>query len=113
MEKDFSKDDFAEMQQQAIQRVKEMQQRSKQARESESQGKSKQTGHETEHGQNKKSTGQPPKIQVKTENRQPKSLLSSLFKLDADISLILPLLILLGREGTDDMLLLALLYIMT
>lgn len=47
------------------------------------------------------------------EKPKPQNPLMSLLSLDKDMSVVLPLLLLLGREGADDMLTLALLYIMT
>ncbi|MGN1195045.1 MAG: hypothetical protein ACI4SB_06140 [Acutalibacteraceae bacterium] len=59
-------------------------------------------------------------VNTKEENEQPKNQLfsslnplSSLLNMDTDMSLILPLVMLLGKDGADDMLILALLYIMT
>lgn len=45
-------------------------------------------------------------------NEQPPSGLLQFLHLDSDALLVLPLLLLLGREGADDKLLLALLYIL-
>lgn len=57
---------------------------------------------------------------INEENAAPKNQLfssanplSSLLNMDTDMSLILPLVMLLGKDGADDMLILALLYIMT
>ena len=94
--------DFEAMQQQAIRRVKEMQQRAVPLPEPTSSPEPKAPKPEPPH-----QTPTPPKPQ-----RKRASPLSSLFHLDSDVSLILPLLLLLSREGADDALLLALLYIM-
>lgn len=146
MPQGYNEDDFAEMQRQAIKRVKEMQQRAKppampakepfeqdifESEEKESieadpkpkieepifTAEKKQPAEavkpKREPPQSREQPKQPQRVRQKqgTErNRQ--GLLSSLFKLDSDISLILPLLLLLGKEGADDILLLALLYIM-
>lgn len=111
MEKELTSDDFAKMQQQAIRRVKEMQQRSKDREE-----KNKQTALRDDNKPEKQPdlpSPKPPRLQIKNEDDRPKSMLSSLFNMDSDTTLILPLLLLLAKEGTDDMLLLALLYIMS
>ena len=110
MEKDFNSDDFAKMQQQAIRRVKEMQQRSKDREEKNEQDDSR---NDKKMQQPDPASLKPMRIQMKSDNDPPKSMLSSLFNMDSDITLILPLLLLLSKEGTDDMLLLALLYIMS
>ena len=111
MEKDFTADEFARMQQQAIRRVKEMQQRSKD-REAKNEQAVLQNDKKVEK-QLGSALAKPPRLQMKNENNRPKSMISSLFNMDSDVSLLLPLLLLLSKEGTDDMLLLALLYIMS
>ena len=54
----------------------------------------------------------PPKPPLPPPNEQPPSGLLQFLHLDSDALLVLPLLLLLGREGADDKLLLALLYIL-
>ena len=44
--------------------------------------------------------------------RKRSGFFGGLFSMENDLALVLPLLLLLGREGADDALLLALLYIM-
>ena len=110
MEKDFTPDNFALMQQQAIRRVKEMQQRSKDRE------KNEQIAFQSDKKSPEQSgapSPKPPRLQMKNGNTDPKSMLSSLFRMDSDAALILPILLLLAREGAEDMLLLALLYIMS
>ncbi|MGN0468931.1 MAG: hypothetical protein ACI4GY_09430 [Acutalibacteraceae bacterium] len=56
--------------------------------------------------------------QQQEDNRQKmhedgRKILDSLFNLDNDISMILPLLLLLQKEGADEMLIMALIYIMS
>ena len=144
MPQGYNEEDFAEMQQQAIRRVREMQQRAKafsemdekeQTEEEEtvvSQSDAKSRAGEDlfffgkkpsadeampkresmqKNGQQKLSQ-QAQRIRQKQHEQKPQGMLSSLFHLDSDVSLILPILLLLGREGADDILLLALLYIM-
>lgn len=48
----------------------------------------------------------------KSETKSP-SLLSVFSELDIDMSLILPLVLFLGKEGADELLILALIYIMS
>ncbi len=81
--------DFQTMQQQAIRRVREMQEKAMPA-------------------------GVPPPEEPSApKQQQPQNRpRTPLFHLDSDVSLLLPLLLLLSREGADDALLLALLYIM-
>ena len=54
----------------------------------------------------------PPPAPLPPPNEQPPSGLLQFLHLDSDALLVLPLLLLLGREGADDKLLLALLYIL-
>ena len=80
--------DFQTMQQQAIRRVREMQEKARPA-------------------------DVPPPEEPQVQKQQPQTRpRTPLFRLDSDVSLLLPLLLLLSREGADDALLLALLYIM-
>ena len=108
---DYSQDDFLKMQQQAIERVKQMQKQSAQTMTEKADEK------DQKQEKQKPPSTRPPEIRKSKARPQSKpktaSPLSSLFHLDSDTAMILPLLILLGREGTDDILLLALLYIMT
>lgn len=143
MPQGYNEEDFAEMQRQAIKRVKEMQQRAKppampakepfeqdifESEEKESASKHRDeelifTPEKKQNAETQKPKREPPQSreqpkqtqrvrQKQGTERNRQGLLSSLFKLDSDISLILPLLLLLGKEGADDILLLALLYIM-
>lgn len=119
VEDNYSSGNFMQMQEQAIKRAREMQNRAKQ--------------NESVKNEKEKSadlgTPKPPKppiIQATMSKEKPKvdnspqispqkalSSLTELFQLDSDRALILPLLLFLGKEGADDMLLLALLYIMS
>lgn len=65
-----------------------------------------------EHAPPPKPSAPPPKPPLPPPNEQPPSGLLQFLHLDSDALLVLPLLLLLGREGADDKLLLALLYIL-
>ena len=119
VEDNYSSGNFMQMQEQAIKRAREMQDRAKQ-NESVKNKKEK----STDHGTTK--PPKPPIIQaaapkekLKVDNfpqispQKALNSLTELFQLDSDRALILPLLLFLGKEGADDMLLLALLYIMS
>lgn len=135
--------DFEKMQQQAIKRAKEMQQKSSTATQGEKpkrppqenerqnlqqqnrqaenfnfqggrfNGNSNGFGSENKH----RSGGQPQHPQEqKKEQREcndEKNPLASLLNLDGDMSMILPLVLLLSKEGADEIMILALLYIMS
>lgn len=128
MEQGYSKEDFAKMQQQAINRVREMQRQSKQTSEGEKKPpkdipaffKPEKTGppqsqcREPEQKKEtppKKNCAPPPAIKRVYTKSKPNT--APFFEMDSDIALILPLLLLLQRDGADEMLILALLYIMS
>lgn len=128
MEQGYSKEDFAKMQQQAINRVREMQRQSKQTSEGEKKPpkdipaffKPEKTGppqSQRREPEQKKET--PPKKNcapppaIKRVYTKSKPNMAPFFEMDSDIALILPLLLLLQRDGADEMLILALLYIMS
>lgn len=129
MPQNFTKEDFAKMQQQAINRVREMQRQSKMNDSSISDNKNYTTPTEksdppieqssskskeqivSDKGEQKKKTAQPPPIKRVYTKSKPNP--SPFFEMDSDIALILPLLLLLQRDGADEMLILALLYIMS
>lgn len=54
-----------------------------------------------------------PAPEIKRVYTKSKPSTSALFEMDSDIALILPLLLLLQKDGADEMLILALLYIMS
>lgn len=129
MPDEYSYNDFVKMQQQAIDRVRQMQ---KKATDVEPQKAAKSQPTETKQPkqndtprQNQNPKPQPPKQETKqqfkppiqhepTHNMQKKqSPFAFLSNMDSDMSLILPLLLLLGKEGADNILLLALLYIIS
>ncbi len=128
MEQSYSKEDFAKMQQQAINRVREMQRQSKQTSKGEKkqpqdipaffepekaepmQGQRREPEQRKETPQ-KKSCTPPPAIKRVYTKARPNT--APFFEMDSDIALILPLLLLLQRDGADEMLILALLYIMS
>ena len=55
----------------------------------------------------------PPPSEPPRRTPKPSGLLSRFLHMEIDTALVLPLLLLLSREGADDALLLALLYIMS
>ena len=135
MPQSYSKEDFAKMQQQAINRVREMQRQSRMNRQEESkpfpdtpaaaetqQNKkaepaqksrpetNEQPAQKREEPPKKPDTPPPPIKRVYAKSRPN---VSPFFEMDSDVALILPLLLLLQRDGADEMLILALLYIMS
>lgn len=123
MPQDFSHEDFSKMQQQAINRVREMQRQSKAKEPKEKQqsgilqDEEKSERFFEKDVQNRpqperifKPLSSPPPITRVNTGR--KKTVSSFLEMDSDIALILPLLLLLQRDGADEMLILALLYIM-
>ena len=121
MAQSYSQEDFSKMQQQAINRVKEMQRQAKvkNSKEHEETGDAvfdkEKSAFETSNFSKPperifKPTAVPPPItHVHTAKNR---TVSSFLEMDSDIALILPLLLLLQRDGADEMLILALLYIM-
>ena len=145
MNEEYPKEDFQKMQQQAIDRVREMQKKAVHEqppkaqpqqrpsrffpsgeRQSDRQMFSNQPRPQNPHTEprnpdNRKAANENEKhASTKEEKAAPKNPLfsginplSSILNMDTDMSLILPLVMLLGKDGADDMLLLALIYIMT
>ncbi len=113
--------DFVKMQEQAIKRVREMQQKASPV----PQNKPKETTEEKKESQilqpppkkeEEKPKNESEKFEPKTVSKEKESnhgLFSNLLNLDTDMSIILPLLLFLGKDGADDILILALLYIMS
>lgn len=119
---EYSREDFAKMQQQAINRVHEMQRQSKidspKNEQTTQHNPPKFIGQEEpkkppkrifEPGKQEVFSSPPPTTHVHTGKSK---AVSSFFEMDSDVALILPLLLLLQRDGADEMLILALLYIM-
>lgn len=106
-----NQNDFEKMQQQAIRRAKEMQQ------------KSTAQGRQGGSPPPKREGDFPPPDRKRSEERneckkekgeeKEKNPLASLLNLDGDMSMLLPLVLLLSKEGTDEIMILALLYIMS
>ncbi len=125
MAQNYSQEDFAKMQQQAINRVREMQRQSKisgqkggENRPAENQPQNisptqaqKETRQNAERDFEKKRSLPSPAPAAKAP-RKNKTVTASFLEMDSDVALILPLLLLLQRDGADEMLILALLYIM-
>lgn len=130
MTQNTTPNDFISMQEQAIKRVREMQQKSsppKQSSITESPVKetfekgtkaaprvSKKESVPEAPSKPAKETDTKKKSEKENPNKENSSgLFSSLLNIDADMSIILPLILFLGKDGADDVLLLALLYIMS
>lgn len=135
MPQSYSKEDFAKMQQQAINRVREMQRQSRMNRQEESKpfpdapataetqqnkkAEPAQKSHPETNEQPAQKREEPPKKPdtppppIKRVYAKSRPNVSPFFEMDSDVALILPLLLLLQRDGADEMLILALLYIMS
>lgn len=128
MAQSLSKEDFAKMQQQAINRVHEMQRQSKMNEEktqppptyaaappkNETQPPvQEKRPPEQKRAAPQKRSAPSPAPEIKRVYTKSKPSTSALFEMDSDIALILPLLLLLQKDGADEMLILALLYIMS
>lgn len=136
MPQSYSKEDFAKMQQQAINRVHEMQRQSRLNRQEEQKpltdapraaeaqpcgraeppqksrpAANEQPAEKSEPAQKRASSPPPPQIKRVYAKSRPN--VAPFFEMDSDVALILPLLLLLQRDGADEMLILALLYIMS
>lgn len=64
-------------------------------------------------GQSRSQNCQEPEDNRQKAHEDGRKILDSLFNLDNDMSMILPLLLLLQKEGADEMLIMALIYIMS
>lgn len=114
--------DFVSMQEQAIRRVREMQQKAavqtpqikesplKETKQMPPQEKKSEEKLAEPKPEQKEKFESPKSKPPKQENKN--SIFSSLLNMDADMSIILPLIFFLGKDGADDVLILALLYIM-
>ena len=128
MPQGYSQEDFAKMQQQAINRVREMQRQS-QKKEQQDTAKpvfeTKDRFEKAQRPQTENINSDPPERIFEPEKKDvPPSpppikrvrsvgkTAASFLETDSDVALILPLLLLLQRDGADEMLILALLYIM-
>lgn len=116
---EYSYSDLVKMQDQAIRRVREMQERARmtvrenpipdiEAHTPSEELSAKQSPTRTENERNRKPSERPPKPPEKPHCEKPKPPHS----IDADRAILLPLIMLLNEEGADKMLLLALLYIL-
>lgn len=143
MPDNYSNADFKAMQEQAIRRAREMQQKAQNQGQNHNHNQDEaqknrpdnqqrrqdnrrplerpniyQARSQKQDSQKKQPKEQQPKKPNTSENREKSegksnNPLSSLLNLDGDMSLILPLILFLGKEGADDTLILALLYIMS
>lgn len=139
MPDNYSNADFSRMQEQAIKRVREMQQKAQTPKEPPKMQNEQQNNtqfqqqrrnerpniYQAKPQQRRDMPREAPKEQKKDvpketnvfqnekERMKNQNPFSSLLHLDSDMSLILSLALFLGKEGADDMLILALLYIMS
>lgn len=141
MPQGYSQEDFAKMQQQAINRVREMQRQAASGENGKSRAEPQQSAPpfspQRKPGFSPPSAERPKKDEKKEPPKEPPfekppapkserkspppitrvkkqepQAVPSFFNIDSDAALILPLLLLLRRDGADEMLILALLYIM-
>ena len=122
---EYSYNELMQMQEKAIRRVQEMQERVRQTMknnplpELEFEERTQEKPQPDTQKHDTRSREEPPKVKAEKVNipnntlqNPPKSNpLSSLLTLDRDKAMILPLLMLLGKEGADNILLIALMYI--
>ena len=126
MPQSYSKEDFAKMQQQAINRVREMQRQSRMNRQEESkpfpdapaaaetqQNKKAEPAQKSRPETNEQPAQKREEPPIKRVYAKSRANFTPFFEMDSDVALILPLLLLLQRDGADEMLILALLYIMS
>ncbi len=110
MAQEYSYNDLVRMQEQAIRRVRDMQERARLTLQEQ----------ESPVPEEEVSPAEPTPVQEKKEEKpqlpmqkpKPQNPLGNLINLDKDKAVILPLLLLLGKESSDNILLLALMYIM-
>lgn len=138
MPSDVSSGDFEKMQEQAIKRVHEMQQKANpQKKQNETRQNINGQGAkniripqifrtndqpvhkpQSEQTQQKRQNEQDNSRKRENSQKQPDNselhgIFSSLFNMDNDMSMLMPLLLLLGKDGADELLIMALLYIMS
>ena len=110
MAQEYSYNDLVRMQEQAIRRVRDMQERARLTVQEQGSPVPEEESPpiETPSAQEKKEEKPQPPLQ----KPKPQNPLGNLLNLDKDKAVILPLLLLLGRESSDNILLMALMYIM-
>lgn len=110
MAQEYSYNDLVRMQEQAIRRVRDMQERARLTLQEQDASVTEEEAPPAEPTpvQEKKEEKPQPPIQ----KPKPLNPLGNLINLDKDKAVILPLLLLLGKESSDNILLLALMYIM-
>lgn len=110
MAQEYSYNDLVRMQEQAIRRVRDMQERARltvQEQEVSAPAEEERAAEAVSVRSESKEKTAPPLTRSVQKNP-----LGNLLNLDKDKAVILPLLLLLGRESSDNILLLALMYIM-
>lgn len=110
MPQEYSYNDLVRMQEQAIRRVRDMQERARltmQEQEGDPPEEESRFAEPVSDQDNKEEKPRPPLHKQGAQNP-----LGNLLNLDKDKAVILPLLLLLGKESSDNILLLALMYIM-
>ena len=107
MAQDYSYNDLVRMQEQAIRRVRDMQERARLTMNGQEESSPvKDTAEEVVREEKEE------KRSAEAVREAPRNPLGNLLNLDKDKAVILPLLLLLGKENSDNILLLALMYIM-
>lgn len=110
MAQEYSYNDLVRMQEQAIRRVRDMQERARltlQEQEPPAHEEESPPAETAPVQEKREGKPQPPLQKPSVQNP-----LGNLLNLDKDKAVILPLLLLLGRESSDNILLMALMYIM-
>lgn len=121
MNENVSPSDFLKMQEQAIRKAREMQQKAQQGAPPAAKCQKAESPKRPEkpniYQQKSYPKKEPPKKEPQREKLESKPAQSNIFSLfsslDGDMSLILLLIFILKKEGADEMLILALLYIMS
>ncbi len=117
--KEYTYNELMQMQEQAIRRVRDMQERARITLEEHSPVQEDKKPPEAEkkierpvtNSEQPKRTARPEPVPKKPGND--KGMFGDLLKMDKDKALILPILMLLGKDTTDSILLIALMYIMS
>lgn len=130
MQQNAPQNDFVKMQEQAIKRVREMQQKANPSqpnlqkenpqtqtkdmpRQDEQPKEGKLFEQEQKSNQEQPRKEEKPHYNENAKQERNHNPFANFLNSDADMSIILPLIFFLGKEGADDVLILALLYIMS
>ncbi len=120
MPQEYSYNDLVKMQEQAIRRVRDMQERARLTMQEHNEGEPpappvQQLAEKIEDNQDntdKNENNSDIAHQKESHTQKQSNPLGNLLNLDKDKAIVLPLLLLLGKESNDNILLLALMYIM-